>query len=122
MIYILESPTHKVFIGLLFVYKVLLQLLALFLAFCTHKVKVKGLDDTKCIITSIYVTTINVALVTMTFYFLKEYLSVYASIFTLLIFVSTTLILGLIFIPKVAKQIIYSIHHYVNETSPACMQ
>ena len=74
MTYIHESPVHTVFIGLMFSYKGLIQLIALFLAFRTHDIKVKGLDDTKCIITAVYIATINIVLYTMTFYVLFEYL------------------------------------------------
>ena len=96
------SPTyvHKIFLGLLFTYKMVLQLIAL-LALCTNDIKVKGLDDAKYVITTVYLTTINIVLVIMTFYLLKGYLNIYTSMITLLVFISTTTILGLVFIPKV---------------------
>ena len=105
MNYIHVSPVHRVMTGLLFSYKLVLQLIALFLAFRTHNVKVKGLDDTKCIISAIYITTIHIALVTMSFYLLRRYLTTYTAIITLVVFLSTTMILGLIFIPKVSSDI-----------------
>ena len=92
---------HKIFLGLLFAYKMVLQLIALVLAFCTNNIKVKGLDDTKYIITAVYLTTINIVLVMVTFYLLKGYLNTYTFMLTLLVFISTTTILGIVFIPKV---------------------
>ena len=99
--YVHESNVHKIFLGLLFTYKIVLQLIALFLAFRTNDIKVKGLDDAKYIITTVYLTTISMVLVIMTFYLLKGYLNTCTSMLTLLIFISTTTILGLVFIPKV---------------------
>ena len=96
-----ESSVHVVFIGLLFGYKLILQVLALCLAFRTHNIKVKGLDDAKCIITAVYVTTINIVVFTMAFYALTGHLNTYIAVTTICIFISTTMILGLIFIPKV---------------------
>ena len=101
MIYTHESPVHRVFLGLLFGYKIIIQTIALFLAFRTHDIKVKGLDDTKCIITAVYVTTMNTVVFTMSFYLLKEHLNTYTAMITLSVFISTTMILGLVFIPKV---------------------
>lgn len=101
MNYIHVSSVHRAIIGLLFSYKLILQLVALYLALRTHDVKVKGLDGTKCIISAIYITTINIVLITMTFYVLRRHLITYTAIITLVVFFSTTVILGLIFIPKV---------------------
>ena len=101
MTYVYENSVHKVIIGLLYGYKILTQLIALFLAFCVHNVKVKGLDDAKYIVTIVYIITINIVLVTMTFYVLKGYLNTHIAVFTLLVFFGTTVTLGLVFIPKV---------------------
>ena len=80
---------------------------AMFLALCTHDIKVKGLDDAKCIIAAVYFTTINLLLVTMTFYVLREFLITYTAMFTLLIFFSTTVILGLVFIRQVIRRVVW---------------
>lgn len=101
MNFIHVSPVHRVVIGLLFGYKLILQLVSLYLAFRIHDVKVKGLDGTKCIISAVYITTINIILLTMTFYVLRRNLTTYTAFITLIIFFLTTAILGLVFIPKV---------------------
>ena len=101
MIYKYPSLVHQVFVGLLYAYKMFIQLAALLLALCTHNIKVKGLDDAKYIIAGIYITTINVLTSAMTTYALSEYLSTYTAMFVLLTFFATSLILALVYIPKV---------------------
>ena len=70
------------------------------IALCTHDIKVKGLEDAKCIMAAVYFTTINVILVGMVFFTLRDSLYAYTTTVPLLTFFSTTLVLGLIFIPK----------------------
>ena len=101
MIYTYESLVYKVSFGLLYCYKLILQLFALLLALCTNDVKVQGLDDAKSIITAVYITTINLIIVIMTYYAYRDYLNTYTALLTLSTYVSTNLILGLVFIPKV---------------------
>ena len=100
VIYIYDPLTNKVFIGLLYSIKVLFQLIAMLLALCTHDIKVKGLDDAKYIIAAVYITTINLLLAAMTTYTLAENLYIYTTTIFIFIFFSTTLILGVVFIPK----------------------
>ena len=107
MIYLHESPVNRVFIGILYGYKGLIQLISLLLAFRIRNIKVKGLDDAKYIVSAVYITTISIVIITMTFYVLREYLTVYISTTTLVIFLSTTAILGLVFIPKVCTPLTY---------------
>ena len=101
MIYLHESLIHKVFVGILYGYKGFIQLIALLLAFRTHDIKVKGLDDAKYIISTVYITTIGIVIITMTIYVLREYLNISTATIALTVFFSTTVILGLVFIPKV---------------------
>lgn len=100
-IYLLDSPVQKIFIAILFGYKGVLQLIALLLAFRTRNINVKGLDDAKYIISTVYITTIGIVVITMTFFVLREFLIVYTAIISLTIFFATAVILGLVFIPKV---------------------
>ena len=105
VIYIYDSLTNKIFLGLLYSIKGLFQLIAMLLALCTHDIKVKGLDDAKYIIAAVYITTINLMLAAMTTYILAENLYTYATTTFLLISYSTTLILGVVFIPKAIKTV-----------------
>ena len=101
MIYLHESPVHKVLVGILYGYKGIIQLIALIMAFRTRDIKVKGLDDAKYIISTVYITTVGIVITTVTLYVLREYLNISTATLTLTIFFSTTVILGLVFIPKV---------------------
>ena len=100
-IYLLDSPVQKIFVAILFGYKGVLQLIALLLAFRTRNINVKGLDDAKYIISTVYITTIGIVVIAMTFLVLREFLIVYIATISLTLFFATAVILGLVFIPKV---------------------
>ena len=80
-----------------------LQIIALVLAFAIRKVKVKGLDDTKFIVVTIYVTSIVLALIILAIYSLKGVINGFAALFCTGFLVGTTVILGLVFVPLVRK-------------------
>ena len=101
VIYFLDSSAQKIFIAVLYGYKGVLQLIALLLAFRTRNINVKGLDDAKYIISTVYITTIGIVVIAMTFYVLRDFLNVYTATVSLTLFLVTTVILGLIFVPKV---------------------
>ena len=84
-------------------YKMALQVIALLLAFATRKVKVKGLDDSKYIVAATYVTSIVWAVLIFSTYTLKQFVNGFAALFCTGIFIGTTFILGLIFMPKVGE-------------------
>ena len=80
-----------------------LQIIALVLAFATRKVKVKGLDDAKFIVVTVYVTSIIVLAVTiLATYSLKEVINGFAALFCTGFLIGTTVILGLVFVPLVS--------------------
>lgn len=100
-IYFLDSSVQKIFTAILYGYKGVLQLIALLLAFRTRNIHVKGLDDAKYIISTVYITTIGIVVITMSFYVLREFLIVYTATVSFTLFFTTAVILGLVFIPKV---------------------
>ena len=100
MTYTYRPLVYKVFLGLLISYKLIFQLTAMVLALCTHDIKVKGLDDAKYIIATVYITTINLLLLAMIAFTLAENLYTYTSSLLILVFIATTIILGVVFIPK----------------------
>ena len=61
--HICDSTARDIYLGILYGYKMVLQIIALVLAFATRKVKVKGLDDAKYIAAAIYVTSIVLAVI-----------------------------------------------------------
>lgn len=103
MIFLHNSSIRSTFTTILFGYKGLLQLIAILLAFRTRNIKVKGLDDAKYIISTVYITTIGIVLIMMASFVLREYLNGYTATVTFSLFFSTGVILGLIFIPKVGQ-------------------
>ena len=80
----------------------MLQIVALVLAVSIRKVHIKGLNDAKYIIAAIYVTSIVTTVVVVSTYTLLELPNVYAVVFSLCLFIGTTVILILVFIPPVS--------------------
>ena len=104
-IYICDSTTaHDIFLGILYGYKMLLQILGLFLAFAIRKVKVKGLNDAKYIAAGTYVTSIVLAVIIVATYSLRDYINGFAALFCTGFFVGTTAILLLVFMPLVSHE------------------
>ena len=99
--YICSSTARDIFLGILYGYKMLLQVIALVLAFSTLKVKIKGLDDSKYIAAAIYVTSIVLAVIVVATYTLKDFVNGFAALFCTGFIIGTTVILGLVFVPKV---------------------
>ena len=75
--------------------------MTLVLAFCTRKVKVKGLNDAKYILAAIYVSSIVLAVIIVSTYSLKDLINVFAAVFCTGFFIGTTVIMALVFGPKV---------------------
>ena len=100
-IYVCNSTFRNIFLGILYGYKMLLQVIALVLAFSTRKVKVKGIDDAKYIAAAIYVTSIVLTVVIVATYSLKDFVNAFPALFCTGFVIGTTVILGLVFVPKV---------------------
>lgn len=79
----------------------ILQICALFLAFGTRKVQIKGLDDAPFIAAIIYITSIVLAAVIILSVVLNDYIDTISSITAMSISITATVILALLFIPKV---------------------
>ena len=102
-IFVCASTAATVWIAISFGYKALLQLGAIFMAFTTRKVKVKGLNDTKELYTIIYINTVIITMLIVTEFSLRSHRDVYVTLYGLAIFAGATLFLGLTFIPKVGE-------------------
>jgi gamma-aminobutyric acid type B receptor len=98
--YICESDGQVVLYAILFGYKGILQVLALLLAFRTRNVKVKGLDDSVYIAASVYVTSIVLTVIIVSTYTLRDYVNAYPAVVGMGLLLGTTMILGLVFIPR----------------------
>ena len=79
----------------------LLQVIGIFLAFQTRKVKVKVLNDAKQVTAIVYVTSVCVVLIIMTTFALEEYLNVSSALFCFSMSIASSAFLILIFVPKV---------------------
>ena len=100
-ILICQSTAERVAVGILSIYKGLLQILAFFLAICIPRVKVKGLNDAKYIVAAVYVSSLGLLLSTLTHFTLTDYINIHTALFAIALLFSGTAILGLLFIPKV---------------------
>ena len=78
-----------------------LQVCSLYFAFQIRKVKVKGLNDAKYIAVIVYITTIVLVTTLVTSFALSSYINIFASVYSIGIWVTATVILGVMFIPKV---------------------
>ena len=101
-VYVCITRERYITLGVLYGYKVLLQIVALVFAISIRKVRIKGLNDAVYIIAAIYVTSIMTAVIVVSSYTLSEYVNVYATVFCLCFFIGTTVILGLVFISPVS--------------------
>ena len=104
-IHICRSTAERIAVAIQFIYKGLLQLVALVLAIHTQRVRVKGLNDAKYIIAAVYASSLGLILATVTHYAAIEYENVHAILFAIATGCSSTAILGLLFVPKVRQQI-----------------
>ena len=104
-LYVCESNGQAVLFSILYGYKGLLQVIALILAFRTRKVKVKGLDDSKYIAAAIYVTSIVLAVIIVATYTLRDHVNAYPAVVGIGILLGTTMILMLVFVPRVSSDI-----------------
>ena len=100
-IIVCKSKGRDIALGVLYGYKALLQIVAILFAFSTRKVKVKGLDDAKYIVTAVYVTSIVTAVIIVATYTLYDYSNALSAVLCSGIFIGATIILLLVFIPKV---------------------
>ena len=101
--YICSSTARDIFLGVLYGYKMVLQVIALVLALSARKVKYKGLDDSKYIAAAIYITSIVLAVIMVATYTLKDFVNGFAALFCTGFLIGTTVILGLVFVPKVGE-------------------
>ena len=84
-----------------YIYKFLLQVAAIYFAFMSRKVKVKALNDSKEIAAIIYITSLLLVISAIGFWIGLIYLNTSTAVFGLAELLTATVILGLLFIPKV---------------------
>ena len=86
-----------------FAYKGFILLAGLFLAFETRKVKIKSLNESRLIVMSVYGTVIISVTLTPIGFLLQNFPNVQYGIIGIMILLSISLILGLVFVIKVCR-------------------
>ena len=99
--YVCGSPRRDVFLGILYGYKLVLQVIILAFTSLKVKVKIKGLNDAKYIAAATSVTSIVLTVILLTTYTLKSFVNAFPALICIGLFIGTTSILGLVFVPKV---------------------
>lgn len=92
----------------LIAYKAMLQAIAIPLAFAIRKVKTKGLNDSKYLVAIVFITSISLAVIIVCFAAIYNNVNASAAIYSFGTWITSTTILGLLFIPKVSWR-----HHLV---------
>jgi len=96
-----KSDDSVAWLSVLFVYKGLVLLAGLFLAFETRKVKIKSLNESRFVAMSVYGAAIASIALTPIGLFLQDFPSVQYLILGMVMLLITTSILSLVFISKV---------------------
>ena len=97
-----SSLYYLIYLGFVIIYKVIIHVMGLVLAFLTRKVKIDPLKDSKYSAAIIYCSTVLLALGVVIIIFLAtDEIIIYSGVWTTLVFVEVCVFLGLTFIPKV---------------------
>ena len=88
-------------VGILHLYKGILQVCALVFAFQTRKVKIEGLNDAKYITAFVYTTSIIVGMTFIASLALADYINIYAVVYSFGVWLAISAVLGFLFVPKV---------------------
>ena len=100
-VFVCPSKHTVVWLSISYAYKGLLQIVAMFMAFHTRRVKIKALNDSKEIAVIIYINSITLSVLAFVEFALNTYHQVYAVLFGLALLIGATLFLTLSFAPKV---------------------
>ena len=96
-----QGPRDLIWIIVLYLYILLTQLVAVFLAIKTRKVEIKILNDAKYIVMIIYLTSVIIFIMIVCAVLLSNFLNADGAVFGGLIYIFITTVLGVFFIPKV---------------------
>ena len=98
-----NSNASQIWIGFLFFLKFLLQAAAVVFAIRTRKVKIKALNDAKEISVIIYITSVVLTIMVIGVITLDNFRNADATVFSLGLIVVSSIVLLLLFIPKVSS-------------------
>ena len=91
-----------IWVGVSFGYKGLLQIIAMFMAFHTRRVKIAALNDSKEIAAIIYINSIILIVMGASVFGLERYHNIHSALFGLALLIQATMFLGVLFIPNVS--------------------
>ena len=100
-VYVCLNSGTVTWLVILYIYKGLLQLAAMLMAFHIRRVKIKVFNDSKEIAIAIYLNCITLLLLAVVEFTLSAYHEAYAALFGAGMIVGATLFLTLVFIPRV---------------------
>ena len=103
-VYVCLNSGTVVWLVILYIYKGLLQLAAMLMAFHIRRVKIKAFNDSKEIAICIYLNCVTLLLLAVVEFTLSAYHEAYAAVFGAGLMVGATLFLTLVFIPRVCKE------------------
>lgn len=104
-VYVCNSKSQYITLGILYGYKGVLQVASLVFAFLIRKIQVKGLNNAMYIVGAIYVTSIMLLIAILSTYLpalAGHHINYFAALFGLGLLVGATVILLLVFVPKVS--------------------
>ena len=102
-VYICKNDDAIVWLAISYAYKGLLQLVAMFMAFHTRRIKIRVLNDSKEIAAIVYINSIILALLVVIDFTLSKYHEVHTALCGLGLLVEATVFLSLVFLPKVKQ-------------------
>ena len=104
LIYLCHEPANtpqSAWLGVIYAYLALLQVIGIVLAIQTRKVKIKLLNDSKYIAVQIYSSSIALFLLVLFTFTLESFPNIGEGIVSGGLLVGSTIFLGLVFVPKV---------------------
>ena len=110
--YVCTVSNSLVWVGLSFGYKGLLQIVAMFMAFHTRRVKIAALNDSKEIAVIIYINSIILIVMAGSEFVLEHYHNAHSALFGLALLIQATMFLGVLFIPNVSITCIIGLEIY----------
>ena len=102
------STASTVWVAISYVYQASLQIVAMFMAFHTRKIKIKGLNDTKEIFALVYLNSISLVLLAITEFALQPYDAARSALLSLAHITSATMFLSIVIIPRVSVCSVYT--------------
>ena len=100
----LDSIPQRVWIVISLCYMALLELVAMFMAFHTRKVRIKAINDSKEIGALVYINSIIIIVIAIALLGLSHNHDLFVVVLGLCLILASTIFLSLVFIPTVSDE------------------